>query len=59
MINLELGKTGVFWQAESYDHLIRSDRELGAIGNYILENPVKAGLVTKWEDWPYSYVKCS
>lgn len=59
MINLELGKTGVIWQAESYDHLIRSDRELGAIGNYILENPVKAGLVTKWEDWPYSYVKCS
>lgn len=59
MINMELGQTGVFWQAESYDHLIRSDRELAAIGNYILENPVKAGLVTHWEDWPYSYVKYS
>lgn len=59
MINMELGQTGVFWQAESYDHLIRSDRELAAIGKYILENPVKAGLVTQWEDWPYSFVKYS
>ena len=56
-INLALGKTGAFWQAESYDHLVRSDKELSMIGNYILENPVKAGLVTQWEDWPFSYAK--
>lgn len=56
-INLALNRTGTFWQKDSYDHLIRNDIELGLIGDYILENPVKAGLISKWEDWPNTYVK--
>lgn len=56
-INKMLNRSGVFWQKDSYDHVIRSDRELAAIGAYILENPVKAGKVKYWEDWPYSFVK--
>jgi len=56
-INLYFKRTGTFWQKASYDHLIQDDRELGNIGNYIIENPVKAGKVINWEDWPYTYVK--
>ena len=33
-----------FWQDESYDHWIRSDRELQKIIRYVEWNPVKAGL---------------
>jgi len=58
-INLILNQTGPFWQKDSYDHLIRNDKELGYIGDYIIENPVKAGIVSKWQDWPYTYVKYS
>jgi putative transposase len=54
--NKLLGRTGAFWQAESYDHVVRNG-ELERIISYVLENPVKAGLVDNWEQWPYSYVK--
>jgi putative transposase len=42
--NKLLGLTGAFWQSESYDHVIRPG-ELERIVVYVLENPVKAGLV--------------
>jgi REP element-mobilizing transposase RayT len=34
-----------FWQAESYDHYVRDAPEMDRIIAYILNNPVKAGLV--------------
>lgn len=34
-----------FWQDESYDHWIRSDREMQKVIRYVEWNPVKAGLV--------------
>jgi REP element-mobilizing transposase RayT len=44
--NSMLGLTGrAFWQEESYDHLVRNEREFERIANYIEENPVRAGLV--------------
>lgn len=42
--NKILGTTGEFWQREYYDRLIRDDEELARIVQYILNNPVKAGL---------------
>jgi putative DNA methylase len=53
--NLLLSLTGQpFWQAESYDHLIRSDVEFNNIRKYIEENPVRAGLVTEAREYPWS-----
>jgi len=40
-----------FWQAESYDHWIRSDSELQKIIGYVERNPVKAGLARSIESW--------
>jgi putative transposase len=54
-VNKLLGLSGAFWQAESYDHVVRSG-ELDRIVSYVLENPVKAGLVDEWQKWPYSYL---
>lgn len=55
--NQILGTTGTpFWQKDSYDHYIRNEKEWTNIFWYILNNPVKAGLVTNWEDWKYTYV---
>jgi len=55
--NLVLGRQGAFWQDESYDHVIRGNGEFERIVRYVLENPVKAGLVPEWEIWPWSYCK--
>lgn len=53
LLNLE----GQFWQHESFDRVIRNNEELERTIAYTLNNPVKAGLVEYWENWPYSYCK--
>jgi putative transposase len=52
--NRLLGRHGAFWQDESYDHCVRDDGELERIIQYVEYNPVKAGLVTEPEQWPFS-----
>jgi len=56
-INKLLQRKGQFWQHESYDHIVRDREELNRIRRYILQNPVRAGLVDSWEDWPWSRCK--
>lgn len=55
--NRILGRKGAFWQHESYDHYARDGREVERIVAYVLNNPVKAGLASSWEEWPWSYWK--
>jgi putative transposase len=60
--NLILGRTGhKFWQAESYDHWVRDDMELGKITAYIVNNPIKAGIVRSADAyrWSSAYPKPS
>jgi putative transposase len=52
--NQLLGRSGAFWERESFDHLVRSERSLGWFTEYVHENPVKAGLCAAVKDWPYS-----
>ncbi|MBK7937916.1 MAG: transposase [Lewinellaceae bacterium] len=54
--NKILGRTGAFWQDESYDHVVRKDGEFERIVQYILQNPVKAGMVKNWTDWPLTFL---
>jgi REP element-mobilizing transposase RayT len=53
--NQALGRSGPFWQRETYDHKLRAG-EWERIIYYIAENPVKAGLVEHWSDWPFTYI---
>ncbi|MEM6779461.1 MAG: hypothetical protein AAF670_17540 [Planctomycetota bacterium] len=43
--NRALGRAGVFWQDETYDHYARDEAEVHRIIHYIEHNPVRAGLV--------------
>jgi hypothetical protein len=53
--NRILSPTGQpFWQAESYDHLVRNETGFQRIVNYIEMNPVSAGLVGFSEEFPWS-----
>jgi hypothetical protein len=56
-VNTILGRKGAFWQVESYDHYVRNSDELARIVQYVLNNPVNAGLVDSWEVWPWTYWK--
>jgi putative transposase len=52
---LQKNKDGSFWEEESYDHRIRNEKSFYRNLRYILQNPVKAGLVKDWRDWKFSY----
>jgi REP element-mobilizing transposase RayT len=55
MANRMLGRRGErFWDDESFGHWARDGAQFTRIKNYIERNPVRAGLVSKPEDWPWS-----
>lgn len=54
--NRILGRSGEFWQQESYDHIVRDDADFERILQYIIDNPVQAGLCSTPEEWPFLYV---
>lgn len=52
--NKLLGRKGHFWLKEYFDRYIRDGKHFGATVRYIEENPVKARLCKKAEDWEFS-----
>ncbi len=54
-ISIKLERSGKFWQDESFDRLIRDDKELFNTIKYVLINTVNAGLVDDWEKWDCTY----
>jgi REP-associated tyrosine transposase len=56
-INRALGRKGTVWQAESFDHVLRSSESLDAKILYLLENPVQRGLVREWNQYPWLWAK--
>lgn len=41
------------WQRYSYEHVLRGDEETLGVARYILENPVRAQLVTTVQEYPF------
>jgi len=57
-INLYRGKTGTqVWQNESFDTYMRNEHMTNRKISYILNNPVKAGIVNNHEDHPHTWSK--
>jgi putative transposase len=49
----EQGGPGFAWQREFFDHLLRSDESYEQKWEYVRANPVRAGLVSNPDEWPY------
>ena len=47
--NRLLNRTGVFWQKESYDRVVRDEADLARTIRYVQDNPTRAGL----RNWPW------
>jgi len=56
-INKALGRKGRVWQAESFDHVLRSSESLDAKVQYLLDNPVRQGLAREWQEYPWLWRK--
>ena len=52
----ETRKSGIgkLWQKGFYDHILRDGESIDAASWYAFLNPVRAGLVRRAEEWPYS-----
>jgi len=46
----------VKWQRDFFEHRLRGDEGFDEKADYVRANPVRAGLVTNAEDWPYLFV---
>ena len=42
------------WQRYGFERVLRDDEVTLAVARYILENPLRAGLVTRVEDYPFT-----
>jgi REP element-mobilizing transposase RayT len=49
-----LGGEGKLWQRGFYDHIVRREESVSRIAEYILANPVRAGLVENASAYPFS-----
>ena len=54
-INQLRGQQGPIWQPERYDRIVRDDAEFLEKWQYIRNNPIKAGLAVRPEDYPWLY----
>ncbi len=51
--NEALERRGTFWQKEWFDRWVRDEAEMLKTVEYIRNNPVKAGLVKDWQNFPW------
>ena len=52
-INHRLGRSGSIWQEESFDHVLRWSEALDEKIVYLLENPVRAGIVSSAREYKW------
>jgi REP element-mobilizing transposase RayT len=58
MLKLVLGraaspKSSEIWERGFFDHVIRNAENYARKWEYVRQNPVRAGLVERVEEWPY------
>ena len=44
------------WQAKFHDHVLRAHEDPVEETRYLVNNPVRGGLVDDWHKWPYRYL---
>jgi REP element-mobilizing transposase RayT len=54
-IDQGLRRSGPVWQEESFDHVLRSSEGLDVKVDYVLDNPVRGGLVRHWREYRWAW----
>ncbi len=53
---MKSGGRAPLWQRSAHDHVCRAAERAEKVLAYIADNPVRAGLAERWEDWPWTKV---
>ena len=56
-LNRALGRSGPVWEEESFDHVLRSAESFEKKVEYIRQNPVRRGLVSRPEEYRWLWVE--
>jgi putative transposase len=56
-IGKETAHVGRVWQEESFDRALRREEDLGAKIQYMVDNPVRAGLVSKAAEYRWIWIE--
>jgi putative transposase len=51
--NRALMRRGAFWAPAFHDHALRSDEALASVAEYIIRNPIRAGLARTFGSYPF------
>lgn len=52
-VNRAIGHTGCLWATAYHDHALRREEDVATMTRYIIENPLRAGLVEHIGDYPF------
>ena len=52
-VNRSRHSSGAIWQTGFHDRALRAEESLETLGNYVIHNPVRAGLVAVVDDYPF------
>jgi len=52
-INLDRITPTRVWQPGFHDHAVRAEENLENLANYLIQNPLRAGLVSHVDDYPF------
>ena len=50
---LSKNRIGIRWQKGFYDHIIKKNEDLSTQVRYILDNPVRKGIVSSWQEYSH------
>jgi REP element-mobilizing transposase RayT len=48
------GASGPLWQRSFWDHFLRADEAVERVAAYVVNNPVRAGMVAEWKQYPFA-----
>ncbi|MFJ2362335.1 REP-associated tyrosine transposase [Pseudomonas sp. NPDC087697] len=51
-VNQALGRKGRLWQKGYHDRAVREDEDVKTLARYVIQNPIRAGLVERVHDYP-------
>jgi hypothetical protein len=47
------GVSPPYWQKGYFDHVLGGAESYSRKWDYVRDNPIRSGLVSRWEDWPH------
>jgi putative transposase len=44
------------WQRSFHDHVLRDYEDFATRCRYVVDNPVRKGMVAEWQEYPYAWL---